>query len=384
MHIKIESKFDCSGCTACVSICPKNAIEMSSDFLGFKYPKVDEEKCIDCGLCIKTCDFHQNYNLEDNLTEQSVFGLRTNNLELLQKSQSGGAFFSIAEPFINSGGVVYGAIYDNNFIVRHIRASRVDELEPMHGSKYVQSDLKGVFNLVKEDLINGKKVLFTGTPCQVAGLKSFVRQNKLIGLFTIDLICKGVTGPKVWQDNINYVAKQIKGNLIYANMREKSFGWHNATEKYSTTEKSYIQKSYLDLYFNHFIHRDSCFKCPYANTKRVGDITIGDFWGWEKHFKEFNDNHGVSLILVNSRLGMQLFDSINVRSTTIKKCELQQAFQNMLMRPISPKEHYKEFRRDYEKQGYYYVLHKYGDQSIKRKIIRFVFKIKTLLKPTNK
>ena len=198
MHIN-KHKNDCCGCSACYHICPQNAINMREDALGFKYPIVDEKSCIDCGLCVKVCQFKEDYETYD-IQEPQIFAFRNNDISQLERSQSGAAFWTIAQQFIKDGGVVYGCGFDNEHKVIHKRVTTLKELEDLRGSKYVQSDVCETFKEAREDLKNGKKVLYSGTSCQIANIKSFVGKRLRNNLYTMDLVCHGVPSPYVYRD----------------------------------------------------------------------------------------------------------------------------------------------------------------------------------------
>lgn len=377
-RVDIKKADECCGCTACLNICPTKAISMVDDAIfGFQCPKIDEDICIKCGLCYKVCDFSSGYDKSSKLAKPLVYGLRNADEEKLVSSQSGGAFISIAKPFLGKNGVVYGVIYGENYHIKHIRATTLAEVEQMHGSKYVQSDINGIIKQIECDIDSGLSVLFVGTPCQVAGVKSYFRhKRKSRHLFTIDILCHGVGAPHVWRDNLEYVRKKLGGELTYVNMREPSMGWHDAKEKYCSDSKTHIQHTYLDLYFGHYIHRDSCFNCPFTNTIRVGDISIGDFWGWEKHYKEFNDEKGVSVVLINSEKGKELFESIEPSEVILRESSIEKAMQNVLDHPVKPNRNLTQFLHDYRSKGYKCVIYKYGDRNYSRRIKTLLYPVK--------
>lgn len=230
--IFITDKQNCCGCTACASVCAHNAIAMIPDNLGFLYPTVNAEKCVNCGICNKVCQFNEDYKRYDNYDTPLAFQFRISKDEELQKSQSGGAFFAIADKFIAERGYVYGAVFTDTWRVIHKKATEKQTLSSLRMSKYVQSDMRGVFMQVKNDLRNGHKVLFSGTACQVAGLKSFIPNGLHENLFCIDIICHGVPSPKIWEDYIDYLQISRKSKIVRACFRDKRFGWHGATESF--------------------------------------------------------------------------------------------------------------------------------------------------------
>lgn len=233
--IQIKNKDDCCGCTACASICPKDAITMEPDALGFKYPKVDLEKCIDCGLCEKVCAFNDNYDKSLNLPQPDAYAARHKDMHEIETSRSGAAFIAISDRILEKGGVVYGAGFADHFRVVHKRATTKEERDEFKGSKYVQSDLTGVFRQVKKDLKEGLTVLFSGTPCQTSGLASYVGKKLRENLILVDIVCHGVPGPYMWRDYLDYLEKKQGSKICLVNFRDKQeYGWtaHKETFKF--------------------------------------------------------------------------------------------------------------------------------------------------------
>lgn len=233
--IRIENPKDCCGCTACASICVHNAITMKPDALGFLYPKVDESKCVDCGLCERVCQFNGHYDCSLNLLQPIAYAARHKDISEVMKSRSGAAFVAISDYILEQGGVVYGAGYKDHFRVAHKRAATKEERDEFRGSKYVQSDMTGVFRQVKEDLKNGLVVLFSGTPCQTSGLNAFVGKKLRENLYLVDIVCHGVPGPYIWRDYLEYLEKKHGSKITYVNFRDKElYGWkaHKETFKF--------------------------------------------------------------------------------------------------------------------------------------------------------
>ncbi len=231
--IKITEPKDCCGCTACASICVHDAITMEPDALGFLYPMVDKSKCVDCGQCDKVCQFNDNYDRSLNLEQPIAYAARHKEIDEVMKSRSGAAFVAISDYILEQGGVVYGAGYKDHFRVVHKRATTKEERDEFRGSKYVQSDLTGVFRQVKEDLKNGLTVLFSGTPCQTSGLNSYVGKKLRENLILIDIVCHGVPAPFLWRDYIAYLEKKQGDEIVTVNFRDKElFGWKAHKESY--------------------------------------------------------------------------------------------------------------------------------------------------------
>lgn len=224
--IKITNPVDCCGCTACASICNHNAIKMEPDTLGFLYPVVDISKCTDCGLCEKVCSFNDDYDKSLNLSEPIAYGARHKDIDEVMRSRSGAAFAAISDYILENGGVVYGAGFAEHFRVVHKRAATKEERDEFRGSKYVQSDMNTVYRQVREDLKDGLTVLFTGTPCQTAGLNSFVGKKLRDNLYLIDIVCHGVPSPYIWRDYVSYLEEKQGDEIIWVNFRDKQrFGW---------------------------------------------------------------------------------------------------------------------------------------------------------------
>ena len=378
--IKITNPSDCCGCTACASICAHDAITMKPDNLGFLYPEVDAMKCTDCGLCEKVCAFHENYDKSLNLPLPNAYAARHKDMMEVETSRSGAAFIAISDYIIENGGVVYGAGYTDHFRVLHKRAVSKEERNEFKGSKYVQSDLNSVFRQVKDDLKSGKVVMFSGTPCQTAGLHSYVGKKLRENLFLVDIVCHGVPGPFIWRDYLSYLEKKHGSEICYVNFRDKDmFGWkaHRETFKFV---KGAEKKSFKYLFYKHIMFRHSCGACKYTNIQRPSDITIADFWGWEKTDKVINaDDKGVSLVLCNTEKGQKLFDAVRNRMNVIP-AELENCVQPNLKHPtvIHPKR--MQFEHDYAKKGFEYVYYKYGEEGWRYKLRVFLGQVKRLIK----
>ena len=217
--INIDNPSDCCGCTACASVCTHDAITMQPDALGFLYPRVDESKCVDCGLCDKVCAFNDDYDRSLNLPQPDAYGARHKDMDEVATSRSGAAFIAISDWILKHGGAVYGAGYADHFRVVHKRAVTKEERDEFKGSKYVQSDLTGIFRQVKQDLKDGRIVLFSGTPCQTSGLNSFIGKHLRENLYLVDIVCHGVPGPYLWRDFLAYVEKKHGDTVSVVNFR---------------------------------------------------------------------------------------------------------------------------------------------------------------------
>ena len=359
--IQITDKSQCCGCTACASICTHDAITMQPDVMGFLYPVVDKDKCVDCGLCEKVCAFNDHYDTGLNLPQPDAYAARHKDMKEVETSRSGAAFIAISDYVLEQGGVVYGAGYTDHFRVVHKRATTKEDRDEFKGSKYVQSDLTGVFRQVKQDLKDGLTVLFSGTPCQTAGLHAYVGKKLRANLILVDIVCHGVPGPYIWRDYIAYLEKKQGDKICWVNFRDKQeFGWkaHKETFKFVNGGG---KMSFTYLFYQHIMFRHSCGKCHYTNTKRPSDITIADFWGWEKTDPDINkDDKGVSLILVNTEKGHKLFDVVKDRMAVIP-AKLEDCMQPNLRHPSPINDHRDKFEKAYKKYGFEYVYYRYGN-----------------------
>ena len=384
--IKIKDPKDCCGCTACASICAHDAITMEPDVLGFLYPKVDESKCVDCGLCEKVCQFNDNYDRSFNLEQPIAYAVRHKDIDEVMKSRSGAAFAAISDYILEQGGVVYGAGYKDHFRVAHKRATTKEERDEFRGSKYVQSDLTGVFRQVKEDLKNGLTVLFSGTPCQTVGLNAYVGNRLRENLVFVDIVCHGVPSPFIWFDYIAKIKKEDKRRIVEVDFRDKKhFGWKDHRESFILDDNSVITKNdWTTLFYKHIMFRHSCGVCHFTNTTRPSDITLADFWGWEDAVPGFNDDDkGVSLVLLNTEKGKLFFEKAS-EDIEIKKVNIDDGLKlnPNLQHPSVIHPNRIQFEKDYKKHGFRYVFNKYGEAGwrfrIKREIKRIIKKFKNI------
>lgn len=329
-YILTHDPSDCCGCRACEQVCAHKALHFEEDKEGFLYPVLDTSRCVDCGLCGKVCPMMQP---EKALHEEGMAYVAQNlNQEDLDTSSSGGGFIAIAKHILSKGGVVYGAAYQDAPVVAHERVDAIEGLERLKGSKYVQSDTRDVYSQIKKDLREGRWVYFTGTPCQVAGLKLFLRKE-YENLITSDLICHGTPSPRIFQNTVKHIEKNLNGVFEDYSFRDKRVrGWScsssSSYKKPTTSKNIYLNYSKdMEAYFKAFISghlmRMNCYRCPFANKHRCGDITLADFWGVRSKMSDFPNIHkGVSLLLVNGEKGKQLFsqlkDDFYVRSVSME------------------------------------------------------------------
>lgn len=316
-----KNKAKCCGCQACFNGCPKKAISMIEDNKGFKYPIVDKNKCINCGLCKKVCPVLKD---DTNTNNIKVYACINKDKNKRERSSSGGIFTLLAQEILKDGGAVIGAAFDENFEVRHICVQDDKDLQKIYKSKYVQSDINTMYVKAKDMLEKNRKVLFTGTPCQIEGLYSFLGRE-YENLYTHDFICHGVPSPKVWKKYKKYIEKKSGKQIKSIDFRNKTYGWKKYYLKFTFDDSTYEDNinfdPYLKLFLNDIILRDSCYKCKFKKINRKSDVTLADFWGVEKVLPNLFDNKGISTVIINTEKGRQLFNNI-LESIEYKEIEL--------------------------------------------------------------
>lgn len=325
--IKIKSKQDCCGCSACVSSCPKKCIGMIEDDEGFIYPNVEIEKCIDCHLCEKVCPILNRKELGGY--DSQAFAAYNLDEEERMNSSSGGIFSLLANQILTEEGVVYGVAMSNDCsFVRHIRVESKNELNALKGSKYLQSRIGTTYEEIKNDLKKNKKVLFSGTPCQIAGLKSYLK-NDYDNLFCIDVVCHGVPSEKLWRKYLCFHEKESGATVQQVFFRYKYYGWkmYSLCLNFSTNKK-YKKVHYNDIFMQLFLQnnclRPSCYSCAFKGKHDISDISLADFWGAESICPEMDDDKGLSLVIVHNKKGDRLFQKINDNIIS-KKVDLNRA-----------------------------------------------------------
>ncbi len=376
--IRITDKADCCGCSACAAVCLHGAISMVPDALGFLYPEVDAGKCVDCGLCGKVCAFNESYDRSMNLDVPLVYGARHKDPDEVMASRSGAAFISVSDHVLEHGGVVYGAGYEDHFRVVHKRALTREERDGFRGSKYVQSDMGDCFRQVKNDLKEGRTVLFSGTPCQISGLNSYVGNELRNKLYLVDIVCHGVPSPYIWRDYLAYLERKHGSEICRVDFRDKrEFGWaaHRESFEYCNGLKG-SGTGYTTLFYEHIMFRHSCGKCHFANTVRPGDITLADFWGWEKTDPSLNaDDRGISLVFLNTEKGRRLFEGAG-KYMDIVPAELDMCIQSNMRMPSGINPYRMKFEEDYVKYGFEYVYSRYGEDGVRYRFRQLKWRMK--------
>ncbi len=370
--IHIVDKSACCGCHACVQRCPKHCITMREDEEGFLYPFVDQSLCIDCGLCERVCPVLCQGEARQPL---KVYAAKNPDEEVRMSSSSGGVFTALAEQVLDEGGVVFGVRFDENWDVVHDYVDNKKNLVAFRGSKYVQSNVGTCFQKAESFLKEGRKVLFSGTPCQIAGLRLFLRKE-YDNLLTVDLICHGVPSPKVWRTYLEEtIARQCEKNSVFSHstvekkslikgisFRDKRLGWkkYSFSLTLSTTEGSGDKNTVFlsdvltqNIFLQGFLHdlylRPSCHACPSKCFKSGSDLTIADYWGIGRYYKDFDDDRGVSLLLVNTSKGEDFQSKLLLDGFETSYMEALSGNRSMRYSAAVPKyreEFWKLFHRD--------------------------------------
>lgn len=313
--IQITDKKKCCGCTACASICPKKCITMEPDEEGFVYPLVDISKCVSCNLCNAVCPLLKD---EENV-QNTVLGyaIRDKRPQILKNGTSGGIFYAMMEDFLSMNGVVYGVVVGNDNVVKHVRIDNIDDelIKKIPNSKYVRSDIGGIYIKIREDLLNGKKVLFSGTPCQAAGLKCFL-QKEYENLLVVDVICRGTPSPKFWNMYVLYQERKYRSPIIDVKFRNKTYGYHSSTMKLTFKNgKVYTGSARVDIFLKSFFKdlcsRPSCYECKFKNLHHASDITMFDCWHFQELTNVKDDNLGYTNVIVQSKNGQKYLEKLS-------------------------------------------------------------------------
>ena len=374
MEEKLCSNKECTGCGACTKVCPKKAITMYEDERGFLRPKIDSKKCINCGRCKK---FVQYLNTKNIITHKKYYGCKIVDNEKRMKSQSGGLYTALAETIIELGGIVYGCELDENLHVKHTRVDNIADLEKHKGSKYVQSDIVDCFDKIINDLKAEKKVLFSGTPCQVSAIYNFLEFKKVdkSRLYTCDIICHGVASPLIFKKYKEYIENKHNSKIRMFCFREKYSGWKNI-KSHIEFENGDITNDYLyaDLYYSNLALRGSCEKCKNIQNK-FSDITIGDCWGFEEKYPNiWNDDLGISIAIINTKKGEFIFDSSKERMDIIE-LDSKDFQQHNLSKPSNVPNGKEKFWKDIKNKKFSSIMKKYTSEGkvifkIRRKIMK--------------
>ena len=368
--INITEKQNCSGCHACSNICPQQCIAMENDKEGFFYPKVNLKSCVDCGLCERVCPILHKEAIEN---EPQAFACYNKDEKIRLESSSGGLFTLIAEQIIDAGGVVFGVGLGKDLTAMHSYVETKEKLREFRGSKYVQSKIGETYEQAKAFLKQGRQVLFTGTPCQITGLKSYLQQD-YDNLFCIDIICHGVPSPKVWQKYISYQENRVGSQVKSASFRDKNKGWkkfsmsllfNNATLHKQTLDKDL----YLQAFLKNSCLRPSCYDCNFKTLHRQSDITLADFWGIQNILPKLDDDKGTSLIFVNSNKGKSMFDKI-VNEIIFEQVDINRAIHDntAAIKSVGHNPNREKFFKEVDMLAFDKLVNKYCSDSLSVKI----------------
>lgn len=387
----VEDKSSCCGCGACHDVCSQKAIAMIKDEYGFVYPRINADSCIECGVCQKVCAYQ---NQESSRSKPFIVYAGYNKDKLCrERASSGGIFELIAEKFIESGGYVAGAVLDFDMgvpFVHHILTKEKKDIERMCGSKYVHSDTCNLFSEIKQKLMEGEKVLFSGTPCQVSQIKRYTAKFSK-KLHTLEILCHGTPSQDMFQNAVKYWNLRFRGAIISFRFRDKVLSWgHNAEIIYKKGQKECRRVmpasclSYFAYFLQSMIIRPNCYECPYAGESREGDLTIGDYWGIEKYHPEAKQEmkKGISCILVNTEKGKNFILECNSEISLIESClESVKKMNGSLNAPNKRSSMNKTIMNIYKESGYAGVAKYYKKQL---GIKWYIFEFKGILSPETK
>lgn len=376
--IEFEKKEDCCGCYACMTVCPVSCIKMQEDDEGFSYPVINKDQCINCSLCQKVCPV---INIQHSRKPIKVYACKNKSLEVRLKSSSGGLFSSLAKQIILEGGVVFGACFNEKNEVVHDYISTIAGLDIFRRSKYVQSNVGYSYRIVENYLKSGKPVLFSGTPCQVLGLRLYLKKT-YSNLSTVDFICHGVPSPKVWNIYIKELSKKYSSyKIANINFRDKEHGWNTFSFSLDFIKEDHVIHFSEPMYLNHYMRgylsdlylRPSCHQCSTRCLKSGSDITLGDFWGNQNSLDDFVDNKGISAVLLNTSKGEMLFKKLDCDS-------MKSSYEDVLSgNPSIERSHPKPTERD----EFYSLLNHRQFASIIQDLTKMNFKERMKLKLMN-
>lgn len=374
--MKIENLVTCTGCHACYSVCPKSAIAMAANDEGFLYPQIDAEKCVRCGQCERVCPALSPLQKEGEDTR--AFAAINNDEKIRLESSSGGIFTALAQKVIDAGGVVFGAKFAPDLSVVHGWTDTADGLEDFRGSKYVQSVIGDLFKECKRFLDGGRKVLFSGTPCHIQGLKKYLGKE-YENLLAIDCICHGVPSPLVWQKYVDFRAKKFgatRRKIVKTSFRRKYSGWKMYSLSFSfANDSEYIGPLNRDPYMQMFLRdeclRGSCYACPCKSAARVSDISLADFWGIQVEFPELDDDKGTSFLVVHSEKGEEALKSLE--NCSVREIPLDAGLRHnpSLVKSVSRPQKRETFFRDLRTVRFEKMIRRYATTPFYVRAYRF-------------
>lgn len=380
--VTITKKSNCCGCGVCETVCPKNCIVFCEDDYGFRYPKINEDKCVKCNACEEVCPILNP--AQKNVSDNRMFACASRDADSKLQSSSGGIFYLLASFVLSKDGVVFGvALADNcrSSVFKCVKTK--EELIPVLGSKYVQARTENVYKIVKQEVLRGVPVLFSGTPCHVAALRNYLKKS-YENLYLVDISCHGVPSEKTWNRYLDCREEKNKGRVIYASFRSKESGWENfsiATDFDNGSHHSMIftEDSYGKAFTKRLLFRPSCEHCKFKGLNRWSDITLADFWGISEVTDRFNDDQGTSLFIVHSDKGETLMQSIDDSASVINVTQEQGTRRNpYLFRSVIPHSNKKAFFEAVDKEDFDNLVEKYAtDEFIFRD---FLFDLKRYIK----
>jgi coenzyme F420-reducing hydrogenase beta subunit len=381
-----KEKKNCCGCGACLNVCPKCAIIIKEDEYGYLYPFIDETKCIGCRKCENICAYQNKHKFNISIKAYAAIG---KDKKILLRSSSGGIFASFATDVINNQGIVYGCAFNDKMEPKHIGINNLEDLHKLQGSKYVQSDIKDIFYKIEKNLLDGMIVLFSGTPCQVDALKFYLKKD-YDNLITIDIVCHGVPNSKFFKEYISLLEKKMKTKIIDFKFRDKEKGWGFIGaiiyKKNNRNYKKFIissECSYYTYFLKSEIYRESCYNCKYACKDRVGDFTIGDYWGInEEHPGIFDDgkisiDNGVSLLIINTAKAEKYLLDFQKNIILIPSDLNKMAKQNKQLTEYSKYTSLRKTILEIYKKGGYEAIEKFFRKNVGLKI--YMYKMKKIM-----
>ena len=362
---------DCALCGACFNACPVNAIRFSKAYLDFRYPEIDVTRCVHCNQCEKACPILGDKSKPED-GYPIAFAAKSDDDSVRLHSSSGGAFFELASQMLRDGGYVCGAVFDESFHVRHIVSNTQEDLFRMMGSKYAQSDVGYCYREIKEKLNAGEKVLFSGCPCQVVGLRTYLGKSYK-DLLLVELICHGIPSDQMLQTYIHMQEKKYGAKLKRMEFRNKTKGWHNSAvrmefENHRIYSIPYTADAYTIGFLRNISLKSSCYNCHFRNFTAGSDIILGDFWGAEVELPE-DDNKGMSAILVNSRKGMDILDRCNLALTPANVETIIKYNRNLLC-SAAPSPQRSSFYASANTNGLEEAIRRYLEESTTQKLRR--------------
>ena len=361
----------CMGCGACAEACCVNAIELCANKEGFLYPRINNSKCVNCRKCIDIC---KKVKLNKHKM-MKAFAVKHKNNDIEIKSTSGGAFTALSDQILKDNGSIYGCVFSSELEAIHICAETIEKRDLMRGAKYIQSNLNHCFKEIETKLKQGEIVMFSGVPCQVSGLKTFLGKE-YTNLYTVDLLCAGSASPKLFKEYIAYYEKKSGKKILTYYCRSKEKGWvhlekavfADGTEDF----QSLISQAWGNIYGTHFSAREECMRCPFTSLERTGDISIGDCWGIDKKVPSFADKKGVSILLINTLQGRKLFNECK-RDLDVIEIDILDYLQRALVEPTKVNSvERKEFWRKYYKYGIKKIIKDYGGVNLKGVVKRII------------